>query len=286
MFWLTFAQMCRLVRSGGYIYLSAPPNGTFHRYPTDNWRFYPDAGIALAKWGRRGGYDVRLIESLIGRRGRDIWNDCVMVFGKGETRPPVRFLADLFPRSFNIRIGQQQCFRNYCGNSEDMRLQFWMAKKLQIFSDLDSESGVSPIGGMIATPAEREVALAAAERDAAEQVPAVEARLAEEAARPRGEAEQQPAVVVHLAEEARLRAQAEQWREEVEGRLAEEERQRTDAERRLAQAGGRLAEMEGSSRPQEQQSSPTWARTRHSLSASAITSGMNATIFWGRHSGG
>ena len=96
MFWLGFAEMCRVVRSGGFIYLNAPSNGWFHRHPTDNWRFYPDAGMALAEWGRRNGYDIHLIESFVGRRRRDIWNDCVMIFGKAETQRPVRLLADLF----------------------------------------------------------------------------------------------------------------------------------------------------------------------------------------------
>src|SRR5438045_8769497 len=33
MFWLTFLEMCRVVRCGGFIYLNVPSNGLFHRHP-------------------------------------------------------------------------------------------------------------------------------------------------------------------------------------------------------------------------------------------------------------
>jgi SAM-dependent methyltransferase len=123
MFWRSFTEMCRVVRPGGFIYLNAPSNGPVHRVPTDNWRFYPDAGVALATWARHTGQDTRLVESFVGRRVSDLWNDCVMVFGKGETRPPQRLLAELFPRSFNIRIGEVDAISNECGPTEDMTLQ-------------------------------------------------------------------------------------------------------------------------------------------------------------------
>src|SRR5438874_1425727 len=40
-FWTTFVEMCRNTREGGYIYFNAPSNGPIHRFPQDNWRFYP-----------------------------------------------------------------------------------------------------------------------------------------------------------------------------------------------------------------------------------------------------
>jgi O-antigen biosynthesis protein len=242
MFWLTFAEMCRVVRSGGFIYLNAPSNGWFHRHPTDNWRFYPDAGLALAQWGRRNGYDIRLIESLVGRRQRDVWNDCVMVFGKGETQPPVRPLAALFPCSFNVRMGEVQDFRNYSDRTEDMRLQDWLAEKLKIIPDTGPPPGTASIGGLIATLAEREVALAAVERGAVERTAAAEARVAEEA-RLRTEAEQRAAhAEARVAEEARLRTEAEQRAAHAENRLAEDTRLRSEAKERASQAEKRLAQ--------------------------------------------
>lgn len=49
-FWLTFREMTRIVKLGGAIYVNAPSDGPYHKYPGDNWRFYSDAGQALAYW--------------------------------------------------------------------------------------------------------------------------------------------------------------------------------------------------------------------------------------------
>jgi SAM-dependent methyltransferase len=83
MFWMTFLEMCRATRDGGYIYINAPSNGLVHRYPEDHWRFYPDSGKALARWAVSQGMVVTLIESFIAKREKDIWNDFVAVFRKG-----------------------------------------------------------------------------------------------------------------------------------------------------------------------------------------------------------
>lgn len=83
-FWVTFLEMCRATKDGGYIYVNAPSNGAVHRYPQDNWRFYPDSGRALAKWAVSQGMAVTLIESFIARRDKDTWNDFVAVFRKGR----------------------------------------------------------------------------------------------------------------------------------------------------------------------------------------------------------
>lgn len=52
-FWITFREMARVVKVGGYIYVNAPSNGPYHGYPGDNWRFYSDAGQALAYWSSK-----------------------------------------------------------------------------------------------------------------------------------------------------------------------------------------------------------------------------------------
>ena len=87
-FWSTFLELCRITRHGGYIYINAPSNGTIHRYPEDCWRFYPDAGIALERWGRSKSFDIQLIESFTCDRQDDHWNDFVAIFrvGSGELR--------------------------------------------------------------------------------------------------------------------------------------------------------------------------------------------------------
>lgn len=88
-FWLTFLEMCRKTRLGGYIYFNAPSNGIVHRYPTDNWRFYPDCGNALVKWAASQDVDVELVESFTAERVSDIWNDFIAVFRRLPSSGPL-----------------------------------------------------------------------------------------------------------------------------------------------------------------------------------------------------
>ena len=67
-FWMTFKEMCRIIKPNGYIYVNAPSSGPYHMYPGDNWRFYSDAGQALAYWSGKQISDekifpVKLIET-------------------------------------------------------------------------------------------------------------------------------------------------------------------------------------------------------------------------------
>ena len=68
-FWLSFLEMVRVVRPGGYIFLIAPMTGKVHRYPVDCWRFYPDAYAALAKWGK-----VELVDAWTDYEGGIFWD--------------------------------------------------------------------------------------------------------------------------------------------------------------------------------------------------------------------
>jgi hypothetical protein len=106
MFWLTFLEGLRVLSSRGFLYVNAPSSGTYHGYPLDFWRFYPDAGISLEMWGRRMLQPVRLVESFItGQRIRG-FNDCVMVFTKDPTFVPDRYIQDnRGPIAFNARKG-------------------------------------------------------------------------------------------------------------------------------------------------------------------------------------
>ncbi|NKA17451.1 MAG: methyltransferase domain-containing protein [Alphaproteobacteria bacterium] len=83
-FWLLFNESLRILKPTGLLYINAPSNGVFHRYPVDCWRFYPDSGVALQNWGKKSGYNCALLESFIGIRKTDIWNDFVAVFIKNE----------------------------------------------------------------------------------------------------------------------------------------------------------------------------------------------------------
>ena len=92
MFWLSFTEMCRVVKLGGYLYVQAPQNGPYHGCPGDNWRFYEDSWKALEKWGKREGYGIELLESYVDYESAHInstnghyqWNDSVGIYKKNS----------------------------------------------------------------------------------------------------------------------------------------------------------------------------------------------------------
>ena len=69
MFWLVFLEILRVLKPTGLFYLNAPSSGSFHQYPVDCWRFYPDSGKALISWSKHNGGDAALLESYIQRGG-------------------------------------------------------------------------------------------------------------------------------------------------------------------------------------------------------------------------
>ena len=122
-FWVTFLDLCRIVKNGGFIYMNAPSNGWFHRYPVDIWRFYPDAGKALAQWAADNGHPVALVESFTARRKKDMWNDFISVFYIGEwpAGRPVDFLSDHCDARNIWRIGETGIL-NQEANTEDQSI--------------------------------------------------------------------------------------------------------------------------------------------------------------------
>jgi SAM-dependent methyltransferase len=86
-FWETFLDLVRVLRPGGLLYINAPSNYAFHRYPVDCWRFYPDAGHALKLWAARRGLGVDLLESFVAKPFDGNWADYVAVFRKVSDRP-------------------------------------------------------------------------------------------------------------------------------------------------------------------------------------------------------
>jgi SAM-dependent methyltransferase len=84
-FWITFKEMCRVVKLGGHIYVNAPANGAAHNFPGDNWRFYPDAAQALAYWSGKcmsneEVHPVKVVETFHVMPKADIWKDFVGVW--------------------------------------------------------------------------------------------------------------------------------------------------------------------------------------------------------------
>ena len=120
MFWQTFNEMVRVTKENGFIYLSAPSNGWVHRYPIDVYRFYPDAGIALEKWGRLARSNVTLQESFVAEQDGDIWNDFTAVFGFGD-KPKVKKIYTDTPAK-NIWSDGVFLEDTFCEAVEDMRI--------------------------------------------------------------------------------------------------------------------------------------------------------------------
>jgi SAM-dependent methyltransferase len=87
MFWITFAEMARVVNLSGFVYVSVPSNGPYHGHPGDCWRFYPDSTAALSKWAHKCGYFLDVIESFLMSPSSIGWIDQVMIFGKRPTPP-------------------------------------------------------------------------------------------------------------------------------------------------------------------------------------------------------
>ena len=92
-FWELFIELIRILKPSGLLYINAPSNGDFHRGPfnqdllVDVYRFYPDSGKALQKWGNKNGYkDLILLESYIFNRRDKNWNDFVAVFIKDKNK--------------------------------------------------------------------------------------------------------------------------------------------------------------------------------------------------------
>jgi SAM-dependent methyltransferase len=123
MFWLSFLEMLRVAKNGALIYINAPSNGSYHCHPVDNWRFYPDAAVALVGWAGLQGYEAELVESFTAARLGDQWNDCVMVFRRGSGNDPItRRMVDRLADARNIRRGIGSEVEKREELSEDMLL--------------------------------------------------------------------------------------------------------------------------------------------------------------------
>jgi len=68
MFWLTFLEGMRILKPSGLFYYNVPSSWmSYHRYPFDCWRFYPDSARALETWAKRNGLNTMVLESYISK---------------------------------------------------------------------------------------------------------------------------------------------------------------------------------------------------------------------------
>ena len=84
MFWVLFLEIMRVLKPSGLFYLNAPSHLAFHRYPVDCYRFFPDSGNALAKWGQRNGFNSIALEHYTTIDGPEYLGDYVCVFLKDK----------------------------------------------------------------------------------------------------------------------------------------------------------------------------------------------------------
>lgn len=127
-FWESFLEIQRVLKPEGLLYMNVPSNGDFHRYPVDCWRFYPDSGLALAKWARQKGFRTTLLESYVGHQDLDIWNDQVCIYVKDEAhahRYPARITAEFRQFSNGLSYPQLDSYLNPQTRSQDQRRAAW-----------------------------------------------------------------------------------------------------------------------------------------------------------------
>ena len=104
MFWVVFLEVMRVLKPTGLFYLNALSAGSFHRYPVDCWRFYPDSGNALISWGKRNGLNPELLESFTQIGGR--WQDYIAVFLKDSSEID-RFKTRILDSKKDFENGQR-----------------------------------------------------------------------------------------------------------------------------------------------------------------------------------
>jgi len=125
MFWLLYVEIMRVLKPRGLLYINAPSNGPFHRYPVDCWRFYPDSGSALIKWGKKNGINNFLLESFTCDQLNNAagWNDYVAIFLK-DFKFKDDFnerLLDSFKSYSNGITEKSTNFSNYSEITEDRK---------------------------------------------------------------------------------------------------------------------------------------------------------------------
>lgn len=142
-FWVTVLELARILRPGGILYLNAPSNGEVHLYPIDAWRFYPDAGLALARWSRANGQPMRLLESFVAKPGPSGWADNISIFQKGGG--DVTFDARMHERAdcINVRVSDDGPLDPVTSATHDMQtmesLRAEVAERVAEVSMLRSE---------------------------------------------------------------------------------------------------------------------------------------------------
>jgi hypothetical protein len=235
-FWDTFAELVRVVRKGGHIYINVPSNGGFHRYPEDHWRFYPDSGLALERWAKKCKRPVKLIESFISEQHDANWNDFCAIFARMPAEKP--FASDfVYMRvpSYNIHTWQSSEVIRARGETQDMLLI--AAAQQDARQALEALEGARSDLEQVRAEADK---AAHSLTDAHHQIHQVESELRqreEEIAQYRTQLATSEQTAADLADTQTRLAESEQW-------VANLARIRTESQKDLARLEAELARAE------------------------------------------
>ena len=81
-FWITIAEMSRVLKPNGLLCLVFPSAGSVHRYPFDCWRFYPDSAQALTQYAGLELVEADTEQSGFRKRFGNDWNDTFVIARK------------------------------------------------------------------------------------------------------------------------------------------------------------------------------------------------------------
>lgn len=81
-FWITAAEMSRVLKPSGLLCLIFPSAGAVHRYPFDCWRFYPDSAQALTQYIGLELVEADTEQSGFRKRVRTDWKETLVIARK------------------------------------------------------------------------------------------------------------------------------------------------------------------------------------------------------------
>ena len=124
MFWVLSNEIFRVLKPNGLFYLNAPSNGPYHTYPVDCYRFYPDSGEGIKEWGIQSGFkNLVILESFIGCKQNDNWNDFVCIFLKDKNylkNYPTRIIEKTQKYTFGRRNGDPRLYNAKVKNNASL----------------------------------------------------------------------------------------------------------------------------------------------------------------------
>ena len=119
-FWITAAEMSRVLKPGGLLCLVAPSSGAVHRFPVDCWRFYPDSAQAITQYVGLELIEADMEQSGLRKRVRTDWRETLIVGRKtfthdSNTVARLKSIVESRPNKefVDLKIGSGQAITQY-----------------------------------------------------------------------------------------------------------------------------------------------------------------------------